>query len=122
MERKLLYKSITQRILDKGWRLYKSLPSVELMFEQYPVTRVMGLAGDENIMRTVFTLELKADISSVDEERRKAFIDLTMDAAKQLYAQAAMIAAKSPTITLNEVGAQGKVNHPIFDEMDTLKE
>ena len=73
-------------------------------------------------MRTVFTLELKADISSVDEERRKAFIDLTMDAAKQLYAQAAMIAAKSPTITLNEVGAQGKVNHPIFDEMDTLKE
>lgn len=66
-------------------------------------------------MRTVFTIELKADISSVDEERRKAFIDLTMVAAKQLYAQAAMIAAKSPTITVNEVGQSGKVNHPLYE-------
>lgn len=70
-------------------------------------------------MRTVFTIELKADISSVDEERRKAFIDLTMDAAKQLYAQAAMIAAKSPTITVSEVGQAGKVSHPLFEEGST---
>jgi hypothetical protein len=67
-------------------------------------------------MRTVFTIELKADIAGIDDDRRKAFIDLSVMTAKQLYAQAGMIAEKPPQITVSEVGGNGKVNHPLFED------
>lgn len=96
-----------------GWRPDK-WPAVQVAFEQYPAVDWANNGKGFDNMRTVFVIELKADISSVDEERRKAFIDLAMETAKALYGQAAMVSQKAPTITLNEVGAAGKVNHPVF--------
>jgi hypothetical protein len=110
MERRLLYKSKSKN----GWRP-DMWPAVEVTFEQHEYVYSLFYKGEKD-MRTVFTIELKVDIASVDEERRKAFIDLAMETAKQIYSQAAMVAAKSPSITVSEVGAKGKINHPLFEE------
>jgi len=113
MHRLILWESNPKR----GWRTNK-WPSVKLMFEQYGVWPIWK----DMTMRTVFTIELKADIDSMDEERRRTFIDLTMGIARQLYSQSAMIAAKSPQISVTEIGSSGKVNHPLFEEVDPTKD
>jgi hypothetical protein len=117
MERRLLWEYPPASRLDAKWRVASKLPLVSAMFVQSPAPYGYWLApGVKQDMRTVFTIELKVDIASVDEERRKAFIDLAMETAKQIYSQAAMVAAKSPSITVSEVGAKGKINHPLFEE------
>lgn len=68
-------------------------------------------------MRSTFTIELQADISAAEPERRRAFIELVLKVSKQLYTQSSMIASTPPTITVNEVGtSKGKVSHPVFDD------
>lgn len=66
-------------------------------------------------MRTVFTIELKCDINSNDDERRKAFIDLLTQSAEQLYGVASMMAGKTPpTIIVSQASREGKEQIPLF--------
>jgi hypothetical protein len=66
-------------------------------------------------MRTVFTIELKCDINTNDDERRKAFIDLLVNSAEQLYGVASMMAGKTPpTIIVSTASREGKEQIPLF--------
>jgi hypothetical protein len=67
------------------------------------------------IMRCVFTTEIKVDIDMDDDEQRAAFIQLVTEAARNVYGPAAMIAKKSPTITITQTSREGKENIPLFD-------
>jgi hypothetical protein len=66
------------------------------------------------IMRTVFTIELKADIDMTDDARRKVFIDLVLEASRQIYGQATMVARNAPAITVSAVSRQGKESFNVF--------
>jgi hypothetical protein len=111
---------VSPHLLYKGG--HPSGLSVELRLDQYH----WGYGGPAHVaydkenrtMRTVFTIELKADIAAIDEERRKGFIDLATRTAEQFYAQASMIADKRPEISVKEVGGNGQINHPLFGGQD----
>jgi hypothetical protein len=69
---------------------------------------------EEATIRTVFTIELKLDVDANDDERRKAFIDLALKAGEQLYGVSAMLAKKSPTVTVSQSSREGKEFYPLF--------
>jgi hypothetical protein len=70
---------------------------------------------EPDTMRTVFTIELKCDINTNDDERRKAFIDLLVNSAEQLYGVASMMAGKvPPTIIVSTASREGKEQIPLF--------
>jgi hypothetical protein len=78
------------------------------------VWREISPAMQEIEMRTTFNIELKVDITTADEERMKAFIDLVTNSANMLYGQASMIAKRAPTLKVTSIGAEGKTTHDIF--------
>ncbi len=90
-----------------GW--WDKTPVVVLTLSEF-----QPLHLESYIMRTVFTIELKCDIAANDEDRRKAFIDLTMKAAETLYGQAAMMVTGAPTIIVSEASREGKQQFPLF--------
>jgi hypothetical protein len=96
----------------------KKFPHLALsltLSEQLTTTKYALLTGEPNIMRTVFTIELKCDINSNDDERRKAFIDLLTQSAEQLYGVASMMAGKTPpTIIVSQASREGKEQIPLF--------
>ena len=75
-----------------------------------------NIGKEPKIMQTEFTIELTADIDANDEARRKAFIDLAIQTAKQFYAQSTMISSSVPKVSVSEVGRKGKVDHPLFKD------
>ena len=81
--------------------------------------RVNHPMGVEPVMRTVFTIELKCDIDVIEDERRKAFIDLVIAASRQIYGQAAMLAKGAPTITISSASRNGKEIYPVFPSEKT---
>lgn len=80
-------------------------------------TNIASLTEDHAV-RTVFTIELKCDIGASDDERRKAFIDLAVMSAEQLYGTACMLADhnKPPVINLARTDREGKELLPLFGQ------
>ena len=75
------------------------------------------LTGEPVIMRTVFTIELKCDIDTEDDERRAAFIDLVTNSAQQIYGVASMLAGKTaPVMNVSRVDREGKEALPLFED------
>jgi hypothetical protein len=66
--------------------------------------------GRRATMRVHFTISVKADMPTHDPAMRGAFTEMLRGSAKELYAQLAMLAERSPTITAqiidDEVGTQ----------------
>ena len=89
--------------------------ALSLTLSEYAVLDFNTGAGGYDNMRTVFTIELKCDINSNDDERRKAFIDLLTQSAEQLYGVASMMAGKTPpTIIVSQASREGKEQIPLF--------
>jgi hypothetical protein len=87
--------------------------ALSLTLSEFQTSRT--LFEQEKIMRTVFTIELKCDINTNDNERRKAFIDLLVNSAEQLYGVASMMAGKvPPTIIVSQASREGKEQIPLF--------
>jgi hypothetical protein len=66
--------------------------------------------GRRATMRVHFTISVKADMPTHDPAMRGAFTEMLRSSATDLYAQLAMLAERSPTITAqiidDEVGTQ----------------
>ena len=96
----------------------KKFPHLALsltLSEFLTTTKYELLSGEDATMRTVFTIELKCDINTNDDERRKAFIDLLVNSAEQLYGVASMMAGKvPPTIIVSTASREGKEQIPLF--------
>lgn len=83
-------------------------PSVEVTLEQH------NLKG--KVMRSTFNIKLQVDVGQMDEKRRDAYIELVRLTAKQYYAQAAMIASSTPTVSITSTDRRnGEVDIPLFD-------
>jgi hypothetical protein len=68
-------------------------------------------------MRTVFNIEIKCDLPTHDEQRRKTFIRLMMEATRKLYSQSTMLAAEmSPEIMVTIEDRNGSKEIHLFDE------
>jgi hypothetical protein len=68
-------------------------------------------------MRLVFNTTLTVDVPPYDDALRKAFIDLIVQSARQVYGPAAMLARGKPTIKLTESSRDdGLVEINIFEE------
>ena len=101
-------------LLRRGNFMGSSIARVEVTLHEYNL-------GD-NAMRVVFTVELKVDVDANDDERRKAFIDLAIQHAEQMYGTAAMLAKKPPIITASRTDREGKTTLPLFAAATTLPE
>lgn len=67
-------------------------------------------------MRTVFNIEIKCDLPTHDEQRRKTFIQLMLKATRQLYAQTTMLAAElSPELTITMDDRNGSQELNLFE-------
>lgn len=67
-------------------------------------------------MRTVFSIDLKADIAGGDEETSKLLLDLCLGHAQGLFSQASMVLKKTPTIGVKSSDStHGQVDHKVFD-------
>lgn len=70
-------------------------------------------------VRNTFNIELKVDITSTDDERKAAFIELITIAARSIYGQAAMLAGKrAPQMQVYSINSDGKTNFDIFEGED----
>ena len=88
--------------------------TMELAWREPP--RIRGSIPKEITMRNTFNIELSIDIMSGDEERHKAFVELVTHAARTMYGQAAMLAGKRPPrLRVVSIGADGKVDHNVFE-------
>ena len=68
------------------------------------------------VMRSTFNIKLQVDVGQMDEERRNAYIELVKLTAKQYYAQAAMIASSTPSVSITSTDRRnGEVEIPLFD-------
>lgn len=118
------WEKLTRRVTNM--RLYESdsvvfhQPHVTLELDQWQSSVYDTKQNREvtNVMRTVFNIELKLDIPATDDERRKAFIELTLMTARQLYAQAAMISTSRPDMKVIGEGHQ----IPLFPENQTKED
>jgi hypothetical protein len=57
-------------------------------------------------MRVHFTISVKADMPTHDPAMRGAFTEMLRSSATDLYAQLAMLAERSPTITAQIIDAE----------------
>jgi hypothetical protein len=70
-------------------------------------------------MRCTFNIELRVDINSTDDALRKAFIDMMLMKARELYGPAAMLAKTTPLISASIISAtDGKVELPLFSRAE----
>lgn len=98
---------MTHTLLRLGKFMGHSTARVEVTLDEYNI--------EEDTLRTVFSIELKCDINTNDDERRKAFIDLLVNSAEQLYGVASMMAGKvPPTIIVSTASREGKEQIPLF--------
>lgn len=68
-------------------------------------------------MRTVFNIEIKCDLPIHDEQRRKTFIKLMMEATRKLYSQSTMLAAElSPEIMVTIEDNRGSREIHLFED------
>jgi hypothetical protein len=66
-------------------------------------------------MRVNFQTELKVDIDTTDDALRKAFIDLVLAKAREVYGVAGMLAKGQPIVTCSVVDTMhGKEQLPLF--------
>lgn len=69
--------------------------------------------GEPN-MRCLFTTELKVDIDATDDALRKAFIDLVLKSAREVYGIAGMLAKGSPMMAVKVTDRHGEQTLPMF--------
>ena len=67
-----------------------------------------------NTMRVVFQTELKVDIDTTDDSLRKAFIDLILLKAREVYGVAGMLAKGTPVMQVFVIDRDGKQPIPLF--------
>jgi len=66
-------------------------------------------------MRTVFSIDLKVDIDSGDEDSAKAILEIITDAAKQLHGQMVLVCKKPPSIAVRTADSiKGQVEVELF--------
>ena len=65
-------------------------------------------------MRCLFAMELKVDIDTTDDPLRKAFIDLVMLKAREVYGVAGMLAKTAPMMQVSMTTRNGKEVIPMF--------
>ena len=66
-------------------------------------------------MRLVFTTTLTTDVPAVDDELRKAFIELVTMKAREVYGPAAMLAKQRPIISITLTDRSGMADIDVFD-------
>lgn len=118
-----------------GWWLRKENGKVErgVQLYKFPPTHALSLAlrtlhidlqlnetmnKEKTEMRLVFTATLAVDVDQYDDDLRAAFIKLMTMNVKNMSAPAAMLARKTPTITLKVTSRNGVEEIPIFEEAD----
>ena len=67
-----------------------------------------------NDMRCVFETQLKIDIDTTDDALRKAFIDLVMLKAREVYGVAGMLAKGTPVMQVSIIDHNGREKLPLF--------
>lgn len=65
-------------------------------------------------MRCVFKTELKVDIDTTDDALRKAFIDLVLVKAREVYGVAGMLAKGTPVMQVTVIDRSGEHAVPLF--------
>jgi hypothetical protein len=68
-----------------------------------------------NNMRLVFATTLTVDVSANDDELRRAFIELVVQSARQVYGPAAMLATSRPALTISETSRDGMKMIDVFE-------
>ena len=69
------------------------------VYFSYAIRRLPYTTSGEDHMRVTFNLEVKAEIDSFDNEKRKVFIEMMTRAAKELYTKATLLSGNvSPKI------------------------
>ena len=71
-------------------------------------TKVVGV-------RTTFNIEMKVDNKLEDEERRKVFIDLVLEKARELFGVSNMLAETPIKMSVNMIDGNGKHALPLLN-------
>ena len=101
-------------------RMVKLLHVPPHSFRRRPMRLELTVTLDEtkrrgvDTMRVVFQTELKIDIDTTDDPLRKAFIDLILAKAREVYGVAGMLAKGQPVMTCSVVDRNGKEVLPLF--------
>src|ERR1700722_16376416 len=101
--------------------LLLSMPTLRMPTAEHPVSLSVNLhetlsrfRGTET-MRLVFTTTLTTDVPAVDDELRKAFIELVTMKAREVYGPAAMLAKQRPIISITLTDRSGMADIDVFD-------
>ena len=65
-------------------------------------------------MRCLFKTELHVDLDATDDALRKAFIDLVLRSAREVYGTAAMLAKGTPIMKVSVSDRHGEQVVPMF--------
>lgn len=89
--------------------------SMRMRRMEFTVTLDETKRRGEADMRCVFQTELKVDIDTTDDALRKAFIDLVLMKAREVYGVAGMLAKTAPSMQVSCMSRNGKEVIPMFD-------
>ena len=108
--------------LDTQIRMVRLLHVPPRSYPRKPVRLELNVTLDEtkrrgvSEMRCVFQTELKIDIDTTDDALRKAFIDLVLLKAREVYGVAGMLAKGQPVVTCSVIDRNGREKLPLFDQ------